>query len=80
MNFLSILQFLPPSIKVIICAICLTFGIFVLRSGLRKERKSFFWIGGIDSTISNPLFNIFYGILLILLFSLGIIWYAAEIK
>ena len=79
MKLLFISSFFSPVIKSIICVAGVLYGLYILRSGIRKERKSFFWIGGLEPGIRNPKFNIIYGIFLLLIFSFGVFWYLAEI-
>jgi len=44
-----------------------SFGIYVLISGIKKEKKPFFWLSGYGRIIKNPTFNIILGIILILI-------------
>lgn len=76
---ISLFDFLPPIVNFIISIIGLVFGIMCFVSGIRKERKSFTVIFGMDNLVKNPLFNIIYGIFLILCFGFLVFGYLSTL-
>ncbi len=66
-------------VKLIAFTLMLLGGILSFSSGLRKERKAFFWLNGYGRIIKNPMFNILYGIILILIGVIGLLYYIVRI-
>ena len=70
-------QYFPPLLNFIITILGLIYGIYILISGLKGEKKSFF-IGWL-SMIKNPVINIIYGVIIIIIFSVVIVKYVLEL-
>ena len=76
---MRISDFLPTAVNFILSIIGLLFGIACLISGIRREKKSFFWLYGLGHLIKSPTLNIIYGVLLIIIFMVAIVWYGAKL-
>jgi len=72
-------DFFNPTVNFILSIGGLIFGIVCLISGIKRKRKSFIWISGLGSFIKNPTLNIIYGIILIIIFILALIWYGSAL-
>ena len=70
-------QYFPPLLNFIITILGLIYGIYILISGLKGEKKSFF-IGWLNM-IKNPVINIIYGVIIIIIFSVVIVKYVLEL-
>ncbi len=57
------------------CVITLSAGIYIFISGIKKEKKAFFWLSGYGPIIKNPIFNIIYGIILIVAGMIGFLFW-----
>jgi hypothetical protein len=68
-----------PILSLILSFIAFALGWAALISGLKKEKKSFLWLGGLGNHIKSPIINIIYGIILIIVFAFAIFWYADKL-